>query len=179
MSLSQYFYVPGNPEFISYQGKCWRRMSGQSLAGDSLVPGIDVEVHDTINECLGITDLHEIAELEALVKVSPGGSSFIDPTSEIDMDIFYIRDLSFIAETSIPSETITLETILAGTPYFALADISIAANYDHYPLSHSYNVYTDNNLDPVTDPPNYIPRSGVWVNTILPDVLSFHSGLPS
>jgi len=179
MAISKYFYIPGNPEFMQYQGKCWRRMTQQSLAGETLIPGTDVEVFSSVNECLGLTDTHEIAELEALVKVSPGGVSIVDPTSEIDMDIFHIHDLSFLAQTQQPGLTITMDTILAGTPYYALADISMVVNFDHYPPSHSYDVYADNSLDPVTDPPNFIPGSAAWIATIQPDVLSFHDGLPA
>ena len=93
MAISKYFYIPGNPEFIQYQGKCFRRMTQQSLAGETLIPGTDVVVFGSVNECLGLSDTHEIAELEALVKVSPDGDSIVDPTSEIDMDIFYIAIL--------------------------------------------------------------------------------------
>jgi hypothetical protein len=179
MAISKYFYIPGNPEFMQYQGKCWRRMTQQSLAGETLIPGTDVEVFGSVNECLGLTDTHEIAELEALVKVSPGGVSIVDPTSEVDMDIFHIRDLSFLAQAGPSGLVISIDTIQAGIPVFKLADVSADVNLDHYPLSHSYNVYTDNGLDPVTDPPNYIPGSTNWATTIEPDVLLFHSGLPA
>tara|TARA_R110000824_G_scaffold152994_4_gene324415 strand:- start:1261 stop:1809 length:549 start_codon:yes stop_codon:yes gene_type:complete len=182
MALSHYFYIEGNPPFIHHQGKCWRRLTDQSLAGTTLVPGIDdVILHTTANECLGITDLHEIAELEAIVKVSPDGEAISDPTSELDMDIFQIHDLSFLARAQQPELTITLDSILAlaGTPYFSFADISMSVNFDQHSISNSYNVYADNGLDPVTDPPNFIPRSVAWLTTIQPDVLSFHDGLPA
>jgi len=179
MAISKYFYIQGNPEFIHYQGKCWRRLTGQSLAGESLIPGTDVDVYSTVNECLGLTDTHEIAELEALIKISPGGVSVVDPASEVDMDIFQIRDLSFIAKANPSGLVLTMDSIQIGTPYFSFADFSVSVNIDHYPLSHSYDVYADNSLDPVTDPPNYITGTAAWAATIAPDVLSFHSGLPS
>ena len=49
MAISKYFYIPGNPEFIQYQGKCFRRMTQQSLAGETLIPGTDVEVFGRVD----------------------------------------------------------------------------------------------------------------------------------
>ena len=95
------------------------------------------------------------------------------------MSVFHIHDLSFLARTQRPGLTITMDTILAGSVVYTLADVSAVINLDLYPLSHSYNVYTDNSLDPVSDPPNYIPTTASWVATIQPDVLSFHDGLPA
>jgi len=72
-----------------------------------------------------------------------------------------------------------MDSILIGTPYFSLVEVSATVNFNYTSAAQSYNVYTDNGLDPVNDPANYIPYSANWDTTIKPDVLSFLSGLPN
>ena len=177
MALSKYFYVPGNPEFISYEGKCWRRMTGQSLAGETLVPGIDADVHETLNECLGITDFYEIAELDATVKVAPGGVTIVDPTSEQDMDIFTLSDFSVIAVYQSPGKVLNLSTVMLTIPVFSITDVSAITTATNYTNKSSYNVFSANNLDPVADTANYLVGTQAYIDDIEPDILAFLSSL--
>jgi hypothetical protein len=113
MALSQYFYVPGNPEFISYNGRCWRRLTQQSLAGTKLTPGIDVEGYDNVNECLGISTIFEIGELGATIKTDPTGSQDALPMDPDANDIFGIGKLKATVKVYNPlAGTILMDDII-------------------------------------------------------------------
>ena len=178
MALSKYLYVEGDPPFIHHQGKCWRRLTDQALAGTTLVAGVDdVKLYNTSNECFGITDLHEISEIQALVKVAPGGVITLDPTSELDMSIFKIRDISAHAVSHLTSETITLDTIMIGVSKFSIVEISALAGVKDYAVAHSYNVFDDNNLTD-SDIPTHIVGTSNYETVIKPDILTFLASLP-
>ena len=178
MALSKYLYVEGDPPFINHQGKCWRRLTDQALAGTTLVAGVDdVLLYNTANECFGITDLHEISEIQALVKVAPGGVTTLDPTSEVDMPIFQISDVSAHAASHLVSETITLATIMTGVARFNIVEISAQAGVKDYSVSHRYNVFDDNGLTD-SDIPTHIWGTTDYETVIKPDILTFLSSLP-
>lgn len=108
MALSRYFYVPGNPQYIHYKDRCWRRLTQQSLQGEKLTLGVDVEGYDNVNECLGVTNIFEIGEVGAfaIVEVTDGGVAG-DPSDPAVMDVFRLGAVgSYIrVENETPSQT--------------------------------------------------------------------------
>jgi hypothetical protein len=86
----QELYVPGRPDYIYYQGKCYRKtgqrvysgttfaLSGIAVDIESITSTAPVVIFSSCEACQGISELFSLAELVAAIVIRPPG--FTDDT---------------------------------------------------------------------------------------------------